>query len=35
MNINVSGNPINPIGVFEVPVEAIVQNLGSFIEEEK
>ena len=34
MNIKVSGNPVNPIGVFEVPVEAITQNLSSFIEEE-
>ena len=35
MNISVTGNPINPIGVFEVPVEAITQNLSSFIGEEK
>ena len=34
MNINVTGNPINPIGVIEIPVEAITQNLSSFIEEE-
>ena len=34
MNINVTGNPINPVGVFEIPVEAITQNLSSFIEEE-
>ena len=32
MNINVTGNPINPIGVFEIPVEAITQNLASFID---
>ena len=34
MNIKVTGNPVNPIGVFEVPVEAITQNLNSFIVEE-
>ena len=34
MNIKVTGNPINPIGVFEIPVEAITQNLSSFIGEE-
>ena len=34
MHIEVSGTPINPTTVLEVPVEAITQNLNSFIEGE-
>ena len=34
MHVEVSGTPINPTAVLEVPVEAITQNLNSFIEEE-
>ena len=34
MHISVSGTPINPTAVLEVPVEAITQNLNSFIGEE-
>ena len=34
MHIEVSGTPINPTAVLEVPVEAITQNLASFINEE-
>ena len=34
MHIEVSGTPLNPTAVLEVPVEAITQNLNSFIEEE-
>ena len=34
MHIEVSGTPISPIAVLEVPVEAITQNLNSFIKEE-
>ena len=34
MHITVSGTPINPTAVLEVPVEAIAQNLNSFIGEE-
>lgn len=34
MNIEVSGTPIAPTAVLEVPVEAITQNLSSFIKEE-
>ena len=34
MHIEVSGTPINPTAVLEVPVEAIAQNLNSFIEED-
>ena len=34
MHIEVSGTPINPTAVLEVPVEAITQNLYSFIGEE-
>ena len=34
MHIEVSGTPINPTAVLEVPVEAITQNLNSFIGEE-
>ena len=30
----VSGTGVNPLGIFEVPVEAITQNLSSFIGEE-
>ena len=33
MHVTVSGTPINPTAVLEVPVEAITQNLNSFIEE--
>ena len=34
MHITTSGTPINPVASLEVPVEAITQNLSSFIEEE-
>ena len=34
IHVEVSGTPINPTAVLEVPVEAITQNLNSFIEEE-
>ena len=34
MHVEVSGTPINPTAVLEVPVEAITQNLNSFIGEE-
>ena len=34
MNIEVTGVPIPPIAILEIPVEAITQNLQSFIEEE-
>ena len=34
MHVTVSGTPINPTAVLEVPVEAITQNLNSFIGEE-
>ena len=34
MHITVSGTPINPTAVLEVPVEAITQNLNSFIGED-
>ena len=34
MHITTSGTPINPTASLEVPVEAITQNLSSFIEEE-
>ena len=34
MHINVSGTPLNPTAILEVPVEAITQNLNSFIVEE-
>ena len=34
MHVEVSGTPINPTAVLEVPVEAITQNLNSFIKEE-
>ena len=34
MHVTVSGTPINPTAVLEVPVEAITQNLASFIGEE-
>ena len=34
MNIKVTGTPIPPIATLEIPVEAITQNLQSFIEEE-
>ena len=33
MHVEVSGTPLNPTAVLEVPVEAITQNLNSFIEE--
>lgn len=33
MHIEVSGTPIAPTAVLEVPVETITQNLNSFIEE--
>ena len=33
MHITTSGTPINPTAVLEIPVEAIIQNLASFIEE--
>ena len=32
MHVEASGTPINPTAVLEVPVEAITQNLNSFIE---
>ena len=35
MHIKVSGTPLNPTAVLEVPVEAITQNLASFIETEE
>ena len=34
MNIVVTGEPIAPTAILEIPVEAITQNLASFIEEE-
>ena len=34
MHVKVSGSTINPTAVLEVPVEAITQNLNSFIKEE-
>lgn len=34
MHISVSGTPISPTALLEVPVEAITQNLESFIKEE-
>ena len=34
MHVEVTGTPITPTAVLEVPVEAITQNLNSFIEEE-
>ena len=34
MHIEVSGTPLNPTAVLEVPVEAITQNLNSFFGEE-
>ena len=34
MHVTISGTPINPTAVLEVPVEAITQNLNSFIGEE-
>ena len=34
MNVEVSGTPFTSTAVLEVPVEAITQNLNSFIEEE-
>ena len=34
MYIEVSGSPVAPTAVLEVPVEAVTQNLASFIEEE-